>query len=240
VKPDGEVFTTRGKVPMVTPRALELHELPGIVEQFRKGAENAKAAGFDGVELHGANGYLLDQFLRDGTNHRTDAYGGSVRNRARLPLEITEAVISVWGAERVGYKIAPYFSYFGASDSNPIETCVYLAEQLNQLKLGYLHVTENPTGPVAPPEGAERITPLLREKFKGTFMVNGSYDARTGAEAIESGAGDLVSYGVAFVANPDLPERYKLGGPLNAPDPTTFYGGEEKGYTDYPALNTHN
>jgi N-ethylmaleimide reductase len=224
---------------MVTPRALELHELPGIVEQFRQGAVNAKAAGFDGVELHGANGYLPDQFLRDGTNRRTDSYGGSVRNRAHFPLEVTEAVISVWGAERVGYKIAPYFSYYGASDSNPIETCVYLAEQLSQLELGYLHVTENPTGPVAPPEGAVRITPLLREKFKGPLIVNGSYDARTGTEAVERGAADLVSYGVPFVANPDLPERYKLGGPLNAADPATFYGGAEKGYIDYPTLSAN-
>src|SRR5205085_2787280 len=144
---DGEAFTSRGKTRIVTPRALETNEIPGIVAQFRKGAENAKAAGFDGVELHGANGYLLDQFLRDGSNHRTDAYGGSLRNRARLPLEVTQAVVEVWGAQRVGYKIGPYFGGYSMSDSNPIETFSYLAERLNELGLGYLHVSEAIAGP---------------------------------------------------------------------------------------------
>ncbi|WP_224246645.1 alkene reductase [Hyalangium gracile] len=239
IKAEGEVFTWRGRTPMVTPRALELHEMPGIVEQFRKGAENAKAAGFDGVELHGANGYLLDQFLRDGTNHRTDSYGGGIRNRVRLPLEVTEAVIGVWGAERVGYRISPYLGYYGASESNPVETFGYLTEQLSRLRLGYLHVTEAATGMQAPPPGAVRITPLLRGKFQGTLMVNGSYDARTGAAAIESGAADLVSYGAPFIANPDLPERYKRSSPLNVADPATYFAGEAKGYIDYPALSAN-
>ncbi|MDY7225349.1 alkene reductase [Hyalangium rubrum] len=233
---DGEVFTPQGRTRMVAPRALELREMPDIVEQFRSAAVNAKAAGFDGVELHGANGYLLDQFVRDGSNRRTDAYGGSIPKRARLPLEVTEAVIGVWGPERVGYKIAPYFTLQSMSESDPIGTFTYLAEQLGQLKLGYLHVTEALTGILAPPAGAERITPMLRERFKGALIANGSYDARAGDEVISRGVADLVSYGVPFVSNPDLPERYKNGATLNAPDRATFYTGEEKGYTDYPAL----
>jgi N-ethylmaleimide reductase len=220
---------------MVTPRALELHELPDIVTQFRRAAENAKAAGFDGVELHGANGYLLDQFLRDGSNQRTDAYGGSIPNRARLPLEVTEAVVEVWGAARVGYKISPYFSS-SMWDSTPVETFTYLTEQLSQRGLGYLHVTEALEATPAPGNKAVRITPILREKFKGALIVNGSYDASAGHDAITRGEADLVAYGVPFLANPDLPERYKSGSPLNTPDRATFFTGEEKGYIDYPAL----
>ncbi|HVG58860.1 MAG TPA: alkene reductase [Hyalangium sp.] len=232
---EGEVFTPRGKTRMVTPRALELHELPGLVEQFRRGAENAKAAGFDGVELHGSNGYLLDQFLRDGSNHRTDAYGGSIQNRARLPLEVVEAVAGVWGAERVGYRVNPYSSYYSMSDSNPVETFTYLARELSQLGLGYLHVTEGPAGK----PGTQRITPLLRESFDGALVVNGGYDARTGNEAIGLGEADLVAYGMPYLANPDLLERFKIGSPLNKPDMATFYTGEEKGYVDYPALTAN-
>jgi N-ethylmaleimide reductase len=232
---EGEVFTTRGKTRMVTPRALELHELPGIVEQFRRGAENAKAAGFDGVELHGSNGYLLDQFLRDGSNQRTDSYGGSIQNRARLPLEVAEAVAYVWGAERVGYRVNPYFSMLSMSDSNPVETFTYLARELNRLGLGYLHVTEG----VAGKPGTQRITPLLRQSFEGTLIANGGYDARTGNEAIARGEADLIAYGMPYLANPDLLERFKLGGPLNKPDMATFYAGEEKGYVDYPSLTAN-
>ncbi|WP_257461685.1 alkene reductase [Archangium lipolyticum] len=233
---DGEVFTFKGKTRMVTPRALETHELPGIVEQFRRAAENAKAAGFDGVELHGSNGYLLDQFLRDGSNQRTDAYGGSIENRARLPLEVARAVVGVWGAERVGYRLSPQpYPYGGMTDSNPAETFTYMARELNTLKLGYLHVTEAVSGKSAPsPE--QRITPLLRKAFQGAFIVNGGYDARTGEAAIARGEADLVSYGVPFISNPDLPERFRNEAPLAQADFATFYSGEEKGYTDYPAL----
>lgn len=229
---EGEVFTPRGRTRMVTPRALELHELPGIVEQFRRGAVNAKAAGFDGVELHGSNGYLLDQFLRDGSNRRADSYGGSIQNRARLPLEVTEAVAEVWDAERVGYRVNPYSSFYSMSDSNPVETFTYLARELSQLGLGYLHVTEA----VAGKPGTQRITPLLRETFNGALIVNGGYDARTGNDAIARGEADLVAYGMPYLANPDLLERFKTGSPLNKPDQATFYTGEEKGYVDYPAL----
>jgi N-ethylmaleimide reductase len=234
IRAEGEVFTTRGRTQMVAPRALELKEIPGIIEQFRRGAENAKAAGFDGVEIHGANGYLLDQFLRDGSNQRTDAYGGSVANRARLGVEVAEAVAGVWGAQRVGYRVSPYFSMLSMSDRQPAETFTYLAGQLGQLGLGYLHVTE-PIG-AAVPEGTVRITPLLRQKFQGALIANGGYDARTGQEVIARGEADLVAFGVPFLANPDLPQRYQQGSALNAPDRATFFAGEETGYIDYPAL----
>jgi N-ethylmaleimide reductase len=233
---DGEVFTPRGREKIVVPRALAAHELPGIVAQFQKGAENAKAAGFDGVELHGANGYLLDQFLRDGANQRTDAYGGSIQNRARLPLEVTEAVIGVWGPERVGYKLSPRFPGYSMSDSNPIETFSYLAKELSTRRVSYLHVGEAIAGPMAAPVGTVRVTPILREIFSGTLIVNGGYDARSGNDAVARGEADLVAFGVPFLANPDLPARYLKKAPLNTPDQATFYAGEAKGYIDYPAL----
>ena len=232
----GEAFTQNGKVAIPTPRALETSEIPGIVEQFRKGAENAKAAGFDGVEIHGANGYLLDQFLRDGANQRTDAYGGSISNRARLPLEVAEAAASVFGAGRVGYRVSPYFGMFSMSDSNPIATYTYLAKELGKRGIGYLHVLEAIAGPMKV-DGTERITPLIREVFDGTLIVNGGYDAVTGDAAIARGEADIVAFGVPFLANPDLPLRYRKQAALNAPDFSTFYSGEEKGYIDYPALS---
>ena len=234
---EGEAFTMNGKVKIPTPRALETREIRGIVEQFRKGAENAKAAGFDGVELHGANGYLLDQFLRDGSNVRTDAYGGSVSKRARLPLEVAEAVAGVFGPSRVGYKLSPYFPGYSMSDSNPVATFSFIAKELNKLGLGYLHVSEAIAGPMKV-DGVVRVTPLIREAFDGTLIVNGGYDALTAEAAIGRGEADLVAFGVPFLANPDLPLRYRKRAALNTPDATTFYAGEEKGYTDYPAL-TH-
>jgi N-ethylmaleimide reductase len=233
---DGEVFTNRGRTKMVTPRALEAHELPGIVEQFQKGAENAKAAGFDGVELHGANGYLLDQFLRDGTNERTDAYGGSIRNRARFPLEVTEAVVGVWGADRVGYKVSPNSAFNSMSDSDPIATYSYFADELSRHGLLYLHATEGVAGPMAPPAGTILAAPVLRKRFAGTLILNGGYDAKSGNAALARGEADLIAFGVPFLANPDLPVRFVRQASLNAPDPTTFYAGEAKGYIDYPAL----
>lgn len=234
--PDAQVFTPQGFKPAVAPRALGLDEIPEIVEQFRQGAENAQAAGFDGVEIHGANGYLLDQFLRDGSNQRKDNYGGSLENRARLPLEIARAVASVWGAERVGYRIAPNFNRFSMSDSDPIKTFSYLTEQLSALKLGYLHVFEAVAGPAMPAPELTRLTPILRKLFKGTYIVNGGYDAHSGDLAIRAGTADLIAFGQPFLANPDLPDRFATGAALNTPDPTTFYAGEEKGYTDYPPL----
>ena len=236
IAPDGEVYTARGLAKIVTPRALEAAEIPGVVAQFESAARNAKAAGFDGVELHGANGYLLDQFLRDGANKRTDSYGGSIANRARFPLEVTEAVLGVWSADRVGYKVSPNGTVYGMSDSQPAETFAYLARALNQLGLVYLHVTESVAGPSALPASVKRVAPILRETFKNTLIVNGGYDASSANAAIARGETDLVAFGVPFLANPDLPLRYARQAPLNAPDPTTFYAGEEKGYVDYPAL----
>jgi N-ethylmaleimide reductase len=233
---DGEAFTSNGKVKIPTPRALETAEIPGIIMQFRKGAQNAKAAGFDGVEIHGANGYLLDQFLRDGSNHRTDAYGGSLAKRARLPLEVAEAVAEVFGASRVGYKFSPYFGMFSMSDSNPIETFTYMAKELGGLGLGYLHVSEAIAG-LMKVEGTVRATPYIRDAFDGTLIVNGGYDAATAEAAIARGEADLVAFGVPFLANPDLPLRYRKRAPLNTPDQSTFYGGDDKGYIDYPALS---
>lgn len=230
VAAEGTVFTPKGPQKMVVPRALEANELPGIVEQFKRGAENAKEAGFDGVEIHGANGYLLDQFTRDGTNKRTDAYGGSIKNRARFPLEVTEAVVGVWGPGRVGYRIAPNSPFNSMSDSNPVETFSYLAAELDARDVVYLHVVD----PAA--DGDKRISPILKEIFDGTYIVNGGFDAETADAAIRNGEADLVAFGVPFLANPDLPERYRQKAPLNAPDQKTFYAGEAKGYTDYPAL----
>jgi N-ethylmaleimide reductase len=226
----GQVFTAKGPQEMVTPRALAIGELPGIVEQFRNGAKNAKAAGFDGVELHGANGYLLDQFLRDGTNARSDAYGGPVENRARLPIEVTKAVIDVWGADRVGYRISPNGVFNSMSDSNPTATFSYFTEQLDKLGIVYLHVVD----PVA--DGAKRVSPVLRQKFDRTYIVNGGFDFASAEEVIRNGEADLVAFGATFLANPDLPRRYRLKASLNLPDQATFYSGEEKGFTDYPIL----
>ncbi|MBD2040043.1 alkene reductase [Microcoleus sp. FACHB-672] len=235
VKPAGEAMTFSGSQPFVTPRALEIDEIPGIIEQYRQGAENALAAGFDGVEIHGANGYLLDQFLRDGTNKRTDEYGGSIENRARLQLEVTEAVVKVWGANRVGIRLSPSSTFNDMHDSNPEATFGYLVEALNRFNLAYLHLiegTESDTrhgGKVVP-------TSYFRSIYKGILMTNGGFDQQAADELIAAGGADLISFGRLFIANPDLPERFRLNASLNEPDPSTFYGGTEKGYIDYPAL----
>jgi N-ethylmaleimide reductase len=227
---DGTGFTEAGPKPMVTPRALGLSELPGIVAQFRTGAQNAKEAGFDGVEIHGANGYLLDQFTRDGANRRADAYGGSVENRVRLPLDVLDAVVGVWGPGRVGYRISPNSPFNSMSDSDPRKTFSYLVEQISRRGIGYLHVVD----PAA--DGAKRLSPVLRKIFDGTYIVNGGFDIAAANAAIGKGETDLVAFGVPFLANPDLPERFKRGAALNAPDQATFYAGDSDGYIDYPAL----
>jgi N-ethylmaleimide reductase len=230
----GHLYTPKGEQKdIVTPRALELSEIPGVAAQFKKGAENAMSAGFDGVEIHGANGYLLEQFTKSGSNHRTDAYGGTLENRLRFPLEVTDAVISVWGAERVGYRVSPYFEGYASSDTNPVETYTALTQELDRRKLAYLCVKEGPAGPG---NGKAALTPLLRKVFHQTYMVNQGFDMQSGETILESGGADLVCYGTLFLANPDLPDRFKQKASLNKPDPTTFYGGTEKGYTDYPKL----
>ncbi len=230
IAPRVEAYTAAGKQPIPTPRALDLDEIPAIVRQFGEGARLARAAGFDGVEIHGANGYLIDQFLRDGSNHRTDAYGGSPENRARFLLEVTEAAVAVWGAERVGVRLSPYSSYNDMADSDPAATFDYAARALSAFGLAYLHVVETGTG------GAGWLTPVLRTAFRGPLVVNGGYTFETGTRAVAEGGAAAVSFGAAFLANPDLPLRFRLGASLNQPDPSSFFGGTERGYTDYPAL----
>lgn len=247
----GELYTGQGTKPFVTPRALETDEIAGVVEQFAEGARRAYAAGFDGVELHGANGYLIDQFLRDGTNHRTDRYGGSVENRVRFLEEVTAAVVDVWGGERVGVRLSPMGLVNGMSDTDPVATFGYAAHALNRFNLAYLHVSEtigqqerrSADGSfVVLGEGgdAPRVSPVLKAIFRGPFIANGGYGGDTGNAAIAGRQADLVAFGTPFLANPDLPERLKAGAPLNTPDRATFYGGDARGYTDYPALETAN
>lgn len=238
IRIDDEIHTPSGKKKIPVPRALETQEISGIVDQFRKGAHNAKAAGFDGVEIHGANGYLLDQFLRDGSNIRTDIYGGSIENRARLPLEVAKAVTSEWDAKRVGYRISPHFSIHGMADSNPHDTFSYLVKELDRLGLGYIHLIEPVGGRLGETPKNNQMASIIRTTFKGTLILNGGYGAKTGNAAIEDGTSDLISFGASFLANPDLPERFRRNAPLNLPDVPTFYVGEEKGYTDYPPLES--
>lgn len=233
---EGVVHTKDGWVPVSPHRALELDEIPGIVEDYRRAAERAVEAGFDGVEVHGANGYLLDQFLQDGTNKRTDAYGGSVENRARLLLEVTEAVTEVWGGSRVGVRIAPSGQWAGMSDSNPAATFGYVAEQLNRFNLAYLHVIEpRVVGSVMAEDGLKPVASAqLREVYFGTIIAAGGFEKEDAEAIVARGDADLVAFGRHFIANPDLPKRLQYGLPLNPYDRTTFYGGNERGYTDYP------
>lgn len=233
---DGHAYSKTGEVPFSMPRALELHGIPPIIEEFRAGAERALHAGFDGVEIHGANGYLPDQFLQDGSNKRTDEYGGTVENRARFMLEVTQAAISVWGADRVGVRIAPSGTYGSMFDSNPPETFGYVAEQLDRLGIAYLHVVEpriKGTELIAegrPPIAAQH----LRPKFSRILMAAGGFGKDTAEAILEAGDADLVAFGRYFIANPDLPERFRRNLPLNRYDRSTFYGGDARGYTDYP------
>jgi N-ethylmaleimide reductase len=228
IKADGEIYTPEGLKSYELPRALDLDEVPDVIADFRQGAENAKRAGFDGVEIHGANGYLIDQFLRDGTNTRTDTYGGSVENRARFLKEVVESVIEVFGASRVGVRLSPIFNYFSMSDSDPQATFNYAAKMLSRYGLAYLHVVELGAGPFDFRE--------LKRRFGGTYIANGGYDAERAGTALNLGDADLVSFGTAFLANPDLVERFKHNRALNEADPTTFYQGEDRGYTDYPTM----
>ena len=236
IAPIGELHTPAGKVAMETPHALEKHEISEIVEQFRSGAENAKVAGFDGIELHGAFGYLIDQFLQDGSNQRTDEYGGSIENRARFLLEVVEAVSSVWGADRVGIKLSPSNTFYGMVDSNPQATFSYVLEALSPIGLAYVHLMEPNEIDLKNRDVINPLTPLFRPIYQGTLISNGNYTYETATAALADGSTDLVSFGKLFLANPDLPSRFRLKTPLNEADPKTFYGSGEKGYTDYPFL----
>jgi N-ethylmaleimide reductase len=229
----GQAFTHSGLQPFVVPRPLETREIAGVVAQFEAGARHALAAGFDGVEVHAANGYLIDQFLRDGTNRRTDRYGGSVENRARFLLEVTEAVAGVWDAARVGVRLSPWSDFNSMRDSDPAATFGYAARALAPFGLAYLHVVE-PVGGV--PVGVAALAPELRGAFGGPLMVNGGYTRALAEAALARGDADLVSFGASYLANPDLPVRLVRNAPLNAPEPATFYGGDHRGYTDYPVL----
>lgn len=228
-----EVHTPEGKKPYVTPRELRDDEIPAIVAGFRTAALNARAAGFDGVEVHGANGYLLDQFLRDGSNKRSGPYGGSIANRARLMLEVVDAVSSAIGSDRVGLRISPLNSFNSMSDSNPVAVASHLAEELNSRHLAYLHVMR---ADLFQQQKGDVLTPI-RKIFKGTLVSNMGYDAKEANEAIAAGKIDAVAFGTSFLANPDLPERIRTNATLNQPDPATFYTPGPKGYTDYPALH---
>jgi N-ethylmaleimide reductase len=223
------------QVPFETPRALTLEEIPQIVEQYRQGALNAKLAGFDGVEVHGANGYLLDQFLEDRSNHRTDQYGGSIENRARLLLEVVDAAIGVWGKGRVGVRLSPYGKFLDMGDSNPVALFGYVLEQLSKRSIAYAHVIE-PRGGESGYKDAPRTSELFRKYFQGVLISAGGYNAESAEKTITEGFADAIAFGRWFISNPDLPERFATGSPLNPYDRSTFYGGGEKGYTDYPAL----
>ncbi|WP_019627432.1 alkene reductase [Thioalkalivibrio sp. AKL10] len=239
IQPEGAytfISAESGMVEVLEPRALELDELPGIVEQYRQGAQNAKAAGFDGVQIHAANGYLLDQFIRSGSNHRTDAYGGSVENRIRLPLEVVRAVIEIWGPERVGIRVSPTGSFNGMHDDDPLETYSAFAEALDATGIAYIEVVEDSFQGNHETGRPESIIDAIRARFSQTYIGNGAYSADEARERIAVGRCDLVTFGRPFIANPDLPERFRQGAPLNEWDEATFYGGDEHGYTDYPAL----
>lgn len=228
IKPKGHVSLVRPMKEYVVPRALELKEIPGIVEAYRKGAENAKKAGFDGVEIHGANGYLLDQFLQDHSNQRTDSYGGSIENRARLMLEVTDAVVSVWGAGRVGMHLAPRGDSHDVGDSQKLQTFTHVARELGKRKIAFICTREY--------AGQDRISPAIKEAFGGPLIANEKFNPETAEAEVKSGRADAVAFGVLSIANPDLAVRIEKGAALNAPNPSTFYGEGPVGYTDQPFL----
>jgi N-ethylmaleimide reductase len=243
--PAGKAFieNERGEgmlVPFVRPRALDIEEMPYVVAQYVRAAKHAVTADFDGVEIHAANGYLLDQFVESGTNRRTDAYGGAVENRTRLLFEIVEALTPIWGPDRIGVRISPMGKLNDSGDDDPEATFGHVAERLSEYGLAYLHMVnpalEQMQNGKDPDARALGMAKLVRKKFKGTLIVAGGFDAESGARWLREGWADLIAFGRKFIANPDLPERLRLGAALNADDPGTYYGGGEKGYTDYPSL----
>jgi 2,4-dienoyl-CoA reductase-like NADH-dependent reductase (Old Yellow Enzyme family) len=225
---EGHVSLLRPMRAYPVPRALETEELAGIVAAYKKGAENAKKAGFDGVEIHGANGYLLDQFLQDKTNQRTDNYGGSIENRARLMLEVTDVCIEVWGADRVGMHLAPRRDAHDMGDSDPAATFGYVARELGKRKIAFICAREA--------VGEDSLGPLLKKEFGGVYIANESMDKQTAQKLLDAGTADAIAFGKAFISNPDLPRRLQTEAPLNEWKPETFYGQDGVGYTDYPAL----
>lgn len=236
IKPQGKIFTGTAMEDYVAPRALERSEIPGVIAEYVHGARLAKEAGFDGVEIHNANGYLLDQFLRDGTNRRGDDYGGSVQNRVRLTLEVTEAVVGVWGADRVGIRLSPGGVFNDMHDSDPLETFGHVLKELDSMRLAYAHVTRVTAQDVA--HGAkEGVGPReLRPHYRGNIVSAGGFTRESGERALAEGWADAIAFGVPFLANPDLPERLRRHAALNVPDEATFYAPGPEGYTDYPFL----
>jgi N-ethylmaleimide reductase len=245
IRPSGEAFVENENgegalVPFVTPRALQIEEMPYLVRQYFRGARNALTAGFDGVEIHAANGYLLEQFIDSSTNRRDDRYGGTVENRVRLLTEVVETVTEVWGPDRVGVRLSPLSTFNDISDDDPETTFGYLAEALNDYRLAYLHIVNPATAALEqgrePEPRALRMVDLMREKYRGTLMIAGGFDRDTAEAWLQQGKADLVAFGRKFLANPDLPARFRRRAPLNPDDPSTYYGGGAKGYTDYPTL----
>jgi N-ethylmaleimide reductase len=245
IKPAGQAFIENDKgegelVPFVTPRALQIEEMPYIVRQYVRGAKNALSAGFDGVEIHAANGYLLDQFINSSTNQRADRYGGAIENRARLLTEVVDAVSQVWDADRVGVRLSPLGTFNDMSDDDPETTFGYIAKKLSDYRLAYLHLVNPAVAAIEqgtkPDPRATRMLDLLREEYRGTLVLAGGFDQDTAEAWLEQGKADLIAFGRKFIANPDLPERFRSRAPLNADDPSTYYGGGAKGYTDYPTL----
>jgi N-ethylmaleimide reductase len=227
-------------VPCIKPRALDNEEMPYIVRQYERGAKNAIRAGFDGIEVHGANGYLIDQFIETKSNRRSDNYGGSVENRSRLLMQVIEVVSGIFGPERVGVRLSPMGTFNDMGDEHPELTFGHIAEKLNDFKLAYLHVI-NPAAAalekrVPPPPQAMKMVDIMRNKYRGLLMLAGGFDHDTAEEWLEQGKADLIAFGRKFLANPDLPERFRERAPLNPDDPSTYYGGGAKGYTDYPTL----
>ena len=243
--PEGKAFieNERGEgelVPFVRPRALDIEEIPYVVGQYERAARNAMAADFDGVEIHAANGYLLDQFIQTGTNQRTDSYGSPVENRTRLLLEVAEALTPIWGPDRVGVRLSPLGKMNDIYDDDPEATFSYIAERLSDYRLAYLHIVnpalEQMQNGEEPDPRALSMVKLIRMKFKGTLIMTGGFGTDSAARWLREGWADLIGFGRKFIANPDLPERLRFGAPLNVDDPSTYYGGGEKGYTDYPSL----
>ena len=235
---EGQLFTCRGRLPFVTPRALETEEIPGVVAQFERAARLARQAGFDGVDLHAGNGYLIDQFLRDGANQRADRYGGSIGNRARFLMEVTEAVAGVWGMDAVGVRLSPMNPYNSMRDSAPAEMFSHVATALNRLGIAYLHVAEpGPGHPQATAAGLQLVR-ALRAAFEGCLLVDGGCDRVSAEHALTTIGADLVALATPFIANPDLVERLSSNLPLAPADPATFYAGGTRGLTDYPSYQS--
>ncbi len=237
IRANSQTLIATGLAPVSEPVALMASEIKETLDDYRRAAGNAKEAGFDGVEIHAANGYLIDQFLRTGTNQRTDEYGGVAANRIRFLTETVERVLEVWDSGQVGVRISPTGGFNDMNDENPLETFSVAVETLNSYVLGYLHIVETAQNSKGSSEADLAMSAHLRTLWKGLYVVNGGYDGLRGDKALRSGHADAVAYGRAFLANPDLPRRLRLGAALNEPDPTTFYGGNAAGYTSYPALS---